>query len=274
MTISVPDTLTTDNSEKYIMSIRLRPDGLSFSAHNPSEAQSFFYREKTFDRNMPYAVALKEIFFVNECLTWTYKRTSILCVSTQYTLVPASIFNDRKRAQFISFNFSSPEKRSMVNEAGEGDDKIVFGLNEDVYEFCARSTTNPRFVHHITAPLTELAKQSCEESDKRMYVIVHQKMLDIIRFDATRLVFVNSFEFNDTNDMLYYILYTWKQTGMNQLHDVMLLSGDTALCTKINDALQIYIRYIGRMKIPDRAYLLGGEILRTPVDLMLFMSCE
>lgn len=30
MTISIPDTLTTDNSEKYIVSIRLRSGGLSF----------------------------------------------------------------------------------------------------------------------------------------------------------------------------------------------------------------------------------------------------
>ena len=36
MTISIPDTLTTDNSEKYIVSIRLRSGGLSFSGYDPS----------------------------------------------------------------------------------------------------------------------------------------------------------------------------------------------------------------------------------------------
>ena len=34
MTISIPDTLTTDNSEKYIVSIRLRSGGLSFSGYD------------------------------------------------------------------------------------------------------------------------------------------------------------------------------------------------------------------------------------------------
>ena len=33
MTISIPDTLTTDNSEKYIVSIRLRSGGLSLSGN-------------------------------------------------------------------------------------------------------------------------------------------------------------------------------------------------------------------------------------------------
>lgn len=42
MTISIPDTLTTDNSEKYIVSIRLRSGGLSFSGYDPSAGGSFF----------------------------------------------------------------------------------------------------------------------------------------------------------------------------------------------------------------------------------------
>ena len=33
MTISIPDTLTTDNSEKYIVSIRLRSGGQIGRAH-------------------------------------------------------------------------------------------------------------------------------------------------------------------------------------------------------------------------------------------------
>ena len=49
MTISIPDTLTTDNSEKYIVSIRLRSGGLSFSGYDPSAGGSFFYRETEFD---------------------------------------------------------------------------------------------------------------------------------------------------------------------------------------------------------------------------------
>ena len=52
MTISIPDTLTTDNSEKYIVSIRLRSGGLSFSGYDPSAGGSFFYRETEFDLSL------------------------------------------------------------------------------------------------------------------------------------------------------------------------------------------------------------------------------
>ena len=115
MTVGVPDTLTSDFSEKYTMSIRLWSGGLLFSAYNPSEGQSFFFREVNFDPAVPYLTSLKELFFTNECLTWTYKRTCVLCVSPQYTLAPCAWIQDKQRPQFLAFNFSSPEKRCLSN---------------------------------------------------------------------------------------------------------------------------------------------------------------
>jgi hypothetical protein len=273
MTISVPDTLTADSAEKYIMSIRLRPGGLSFSAYNPSEGQSFFYREIMFDRKIPYATSLKEIFFMNECLTWTYKRTNVLCLSPQYTLAPEMI-QDKYRSRFLSFNFSSPEKRCLADHLKAERAKLFFGISEDVYEFCARSLTNPLFTHHVTSQLIMLKNQAGDGYPGRMFVLVHHRMADIICFEGTRLLFVNSFSFEQLSDLLYYILCVWKQTGMNQLNDALLLSGEVNLCERLTHSLQTYVHHTGRMEIPTGAYLLGGEIRQAPMDLILLLVCE
>ncbi|MDR1918135.1 MAG: DUF3822 family protein [Tannerellaceae bacterium] len=274
MAISFPDTLTTEHSEKYIMSIRLWSGGLSFSAYNPAEGQSFFYREVKFDRTIPYVTSLKELFFENECLTWTYKRTYVLCVSSQYTLVPGQWIRDKQRSPFLSFNFSSPEKRCMSNLVEEGQAELIFGLDEEIYEFCARSLTRPIFTHHITSQLITLKQQSRNETVNHMHVVLHHRMVDITCFSGDKLLFVNSFDFEQLNDLLYYILCVWKQTGMNQLTDVLFLAGETGLCNRVNQSLQTYIRHIGRTEIPAKAYLLGGEILQAPIDLILSSVCE
>ena len=62
MTISIPDTLTTDNSEKYIVSIRLRSGGLSFPGMIPRLEEVSFYRETEFDRAVSFISSLKEFF--------------------------------------------------------------------------------------------------------------------------------------------------------------------------------------------------------------------
>ena len=55
MTISIPDTLTTDNSEKYIVSIRLRSGGLSFSGMIPRlEEVSFIGKRNSIGRSLSF----------------------------------------------------------------------------------------------------------------------------------------------------------------------------------------------------------------------------
>ena len=109
MAINLSDKLTADHSENYIMSIRLRSGGLSFSAYSPSVSESFFYRDVEFDRTRPYVSSLKECFFENDFLTWFYKQVNVVCVTSQYTLVPASVFQEKQKAGLLVFTFSSPE---------------------------------------------------------------------------------------------------------------------------------------------------------------------
>ena len=113
MAINLSDKLTADHSENYIMSIRLRSGGLSFSAYSPSVSESFFYRDVEFDRTRPYISSLKECFFENDFLTWFYKQVNVVCVTSQYTLVPAAVFQEKQKAELLAFTFSSPEGRCL-----------------------------------------------------------------------------------------------------------------------------------------------------------------
>ena len=94
MAIMLFDKLTADCSEKYTMSIRLRPGGLSFSAYNRSVHDAFFYKELELDRSKPYARALEDCFFECPFLTWAYKRIQVVCETSQYTIVPKEIFEE------------------------------------------------------------------------------------------------------------------------------------------------------------------------------------
>ena len=130
MAINLSDKLTADHSENYIMSIRLRSGGLSFSAYSPSVSESFFYRDVEFDRTRPYVSSLKECFFENDFLTWFYKQVNVVCVTSQYTLVPAAVFQEKQKAELLAFTFSSPEGRCLSNELKDEPAELVFGVED------------------------------------------------------------------------------------------------------------------------------------------------
>lgn len=256
------------------MSIRLWPGGFSFSAYNPEEAQSFFVREVEFDRTAPYISSLKELFFGNDCLIWTYKRTRILCVTPQYTLLPSEYSDNRQKAGLLAYNFHAPGERCLSNSLEEENAELLFAMNEEIYEFCSRTLTNPIYIHHITSQIITLKKQSRGEKRKHLYVVLHRHLVDIICFEGERLLFVNSFSCEQHNDLLYYILYAWKQIGMDQLSDYCSIYGELPDTNRVIHSLHTYIKHIDRIELPAKAYYLGGEILQSPIDLILMSVCE
>jgi hypothetical protein len=255
------------------MSIRLRPGGLSFSAYNPYETKSYIFRDVNFDRNIPYSTSLKEIFFENECLVWPYKRTYVLSVTPHYTLIPAGLFSEKQKNEWLAFNFTSQEKRTLSDSMEKEEVKIVYDMEEEVYEFCSRSLTNPVFVNYLTPQLLVFQKQSLVEKSGHMFVVVRENSVDISCFSEGNLHFVNSFTFDRPDDIIYYTLYIWRQMAMDQLHDQLSLAGDNSLCGKLTQSLQVYLQHVKPIEIPSEAYLMGGEILQAPMDLILLPVC-
>lgn len=274
MSVSMPDTLTADSSGKYIMSIRLRSDGLSFSGYSPSESESFFYRNVEFDRTKPYISSLKEFFFEHEFLTYSYRRTNLVCVTPQYTVVPEEIFTDKQKAELLSFAFSAPETKCLHNLLGREAVEVIFGMDGEVYEFCSRSLTNPAFIHHISPQLVLWRQQGRTLIPRQLYVVLHRRMMDVVCFAQGKLLFANSFGYDKPDDILYYILYVWKQVGLDQEKDQLHIYGGVSLRNNITVTLRNYIQSVNPAEIPSEAYLLGAGVVQAPLDLIALSVCE
>ncbi len=274
MTIRIPDTLHIENSEKYKVSIRLRSGGLSFSGFIPSLPGSFFYCNVNFNRNTPYIESLKELFYSHDFFAWMYKEVNILFESSQYTLVPQAIFNESKKEDFLRFNFMQAESCCLTNMLKEEQAVVVYGVENEVYEFCARSFINPRFIHHIVPQICFWKQQNSIGLLHRMFVVLHSRLIDIVLFDRDKLVFVNSFAVERLEDIIYIILYVWRQTGLDQQKDQLHIFGERTMRNQLTELLSLYLQYISPVEIPSEAYLLGSEMAHTPIDIIALAVCE
>ena len=182
-------------------------------------------------------------------------------------------FQEKQKAGLLAFTFHLP-KRCLSNELKDEPAELVFGVDEDVYEFCSRSLVNPRFVHHVGPLLSLWKKQSRARLPRQLYVVLHRRRMDVACYAQGNLLFVNSFEYEHTDDILYYILYVWKQVGMDQQKDQLRLFGDVPLRNDITNTLRNYLQYIDPLEIPSEAYLMGSEVLQAPLDLIALSLCE
>ena len=276
MIISIPDTLTADSSERYTMSIRLWSGGLSFSGYISSTDGSFFYREVPFDRGVPYVSALKEHFFANECLSWRYKQLNIVCSSPHYLVVPSALLpaDGETQQAWMRKAFVQPESVCLAEPLLDKRATLLYGCEEAVQAFCLRSFQRPRFTHYLVPLLAYWRMQSREALYRCMQVWVAGDRMDVACFERERLLLVNTFVVRQSEEMLYYLLYVWRQMGFNVQVDVLCLQAAPALRMTLLEQARRYIRNVQGATFPSELYLLGEEVVKAPLDLIALLVCE
>ncbi|MDR1674855.1 MAG: DUF3822 family protein [Tannerella sp.] len=272
MTLRVPDTLTVDSAEKYAVSIRLWPGGLSFAGHIPSEKGSFFYAETAFDPVTPYPQALKDAFFEHVFFSYPYRHVYIVCVNRLYALTPAPVFAEEHEETLMSFVFSASGHKILHEPLPALEAEMVYGLPEEVYAFCCRSLIRPQFTHALTPALLRWREQNLSCFRKQLFVSVHENITDAACYDKGALTFLNSFDTGNAADLLYYILYIWKYTGMDQIEDRLLLFAPASLYGELKETLQKYVNHIVPVESPRTTA--GTATTRVPPDMVFLFECE
>jgi hypothetical protein len=243
MTIRVPDTLTADNSEKYEVSIRLWPGGLSFSGYIPKEKDSFFSEKVLFDSDEPMSLSLKNTFFDNQCFMYLYKSFYVICASEKYTLAPENVFSEKDKSLLFSLCHQHDETgKILVQQLSNLQSFLLFNIDNEAYEFLVRSLVNPIFIHSLSPLLLSWQKNSLTSYPKQIHTFIHNNLMDIACFEHGEMLLVNSFNCENENDIVYYIMYACKQLEINQLEDSICFHGDEAKCLFALTVVKNYIR--------------------------------
>ncbi len=266
MIIRVPNTLTADNSEKYEVSIRLLPDGLSFSGYIPLERDSFFTETILFDNDLSMVQSLKNIFFNNPCLSYIYKSFYVICVSGKYTLVPDGVFSEKEKDLLFSFCHQKDESlKILVQPLKVLNSSLLFDIDSESYEFLSRSLANLRFIHSLSSVLILWQKKSLACYPKQMYAVIHDNAMDVLCLERGELLFLNSFDYETDNDIIYYVMYICRQLGFNQLEDCLSFCGDKARSQSAISVIGKYVRQLDYLQPKMKDY-------QVAVDQDLYMD--
>lgn len=271
MNFRVSDTLTAHNSEKYRMSIRLSPGGLSFVGYIPSQPESFLYRSIELDRSKSYAHTLQELSSEHPFFSYSYKELSVVSTGDPYTLVPEAVFAEDRTQQLMAFTFSSPGKKALFQSLKELEAVLLFGIDPEIHTLFLQLQPQATFVHGIAPFLLHWKKQSRVAYPKQLYAVLQEDRMDTACFDKGALRFVNGFRIDDRADILYYLLYVWKQLDLNPIDDQLFLSAAPEVFSDIRDTLRNYLMQVEPMNLPAAAVPTDAQI---PADIIALMGCE
>lgn len=264
----IPETIDLGQSEKYDLSIRIRPDGFMFSISEPDAGSNYCLRETTFSEETLLKNVQKIIFDLN-FLTQQFHSTKVVLVSPDYDIIPIEFYQNKADKKNAIFNFVHyPEASHILSYENVRQRNVtLFSVDSELYEFLFRSLYNPVFIHH-TNSLIDLFENKGKSIHltSRMFVNFHDDILDIICFSKTKMIYCMSYQEESAYNQLYYILKLWESCGFDQLNDWIHVVGEPE--KKVMEGIQAYIKNIETSNFPTEAFLWNKDAQKTPLDLL------
>ena len=264
----LPPTIDLAQSEKYILTMRIRPGGFMFSLTEPEAGKNYCLRATSFDQGTESLLGnIKKIIFDLNFLTLQYARTNVVFVSPDYTIVPSDLYEVKQKAALYNFTTLSDEAFVLTDESARYGLQTLYEVNEEVYEFLARSLFSPRFFHHTT-PLIHLfeGKSRTTSLHAKMYVNIHDNVFDLLCFSGNKFLQGQTYEDLTVTEKSYYILKMWEALGLDQLTDQLLIAGNIE--EEVITVLREYIKNIERLAAPSEIYLWHKDAQKAPFDLI------
>lgn len=250
-------------SEHHTLSIRLSPDGFSFSIYNPLHDTSLTVIDKEIDSTLSLTANLKKAFQESDFLGYPYKQVHVIVVTKRIVTMPLELFEDEQTEIIFYHNHTQKENETVhYNILKKSSVVVLFGMDKSAFNFIREQYPAAHFYAQASALIDSFSVKSKQGNSRKMYLYCKPQEVAIYCFEKGHLVFANSFDCKYLEDRIYHLLYVWKLLNFDQEHDELYLAG------RLNDKEQ-FTEGVGK-------YILNLFVMdpMTNIDMQAILLCE
>ena len=271
---SLKDQLSQEAERTYILSIRLTPNGFSFSIQNFLVDNSFYYENISFPSGSSYLNSLEEAIFKNELLLLPFKKTNIIIANDRFTLIPGNLYSENAKTRLYDFNMGDRKEHLLTDKLPHTDIVNIYGLQDDIHSFLMRTFATPSFYHHLSILSEYFSLRSKMGNSAKMICQIRDGIIDVCCFNKGQLQLLNTFPYKHVNDAAYFILNAWNNLGMDPYTDTLQLTGDISETQPLTAMLSSYLAEVVPVVFPAQLFSLGQETVLAHFDLIALQMCE
>lgn len=256
----------TQTADSRRLTIRISRHSLSFSAVDEQLEGSVDYRPYALNSGMSVAANLREAFKGDE---WTGSwQRALIAVDAPALMVPADTFRSSTCETLYNHAFEGRGADIVMHTVLPSLGAVaLFGVNKDIRLVITDNFRDVKFTHVCVPVWNYLYHRSFTGPRQKLYGYFHDQKLEIFSFRHNRFNFCNTYEASNSYDMVYYLLYVWKQTGLDQRRDELHLVGDLPERDRTINLLRRYLQ---------NAYVINpsADFNRSPVTKIIGMPYD
>ncbi|MDR1811181.1 MAG: DUF3822 family protein [Prevotella sp.] len=269
------DNIDWDTPEKYVLSIRIKPDGCAFLVHDPNNAKVFCFHEVGFSHDTSLLNNVRRIILDEDdysFLTGPFGKTNVVIASADYELMPDTINDKLQLKKFYRLTHDRNNGQALIGGNRLPGYNFVFGMDDELYSLLKRSIYNPIFYHHNGLQIGYFRKKAANLHANSMYVHFHENFVDLNCFDAeNNILFAHSYYNEHYLNVVFHILSAWEKLGFNQLEHHLAVSGYYP-APRMEPALKDYIRLIKSDGLFEQLVDFGEKAQNIPLDLLILSA--
>lgn len=238
-------TFQKDASETYSLSIQANQNGLIYCVFNNKAGHYLLFRGHNF-KNVHLVedliTQIGEVLEKDDILSLYFQKVVFLGYTQQSTLIPASFFSRDKMTEYLAFN-----------HAGEVDHEIfssfvapleiynVYAFQRDLVSMISLHFKEVTFLNQTTPFLMHIAASQKAYSKPAVFAGLNNGFFDLAAMDDGKLQLYNTFQYVSESDLLYYVLYAYKQLGYEPQKVPLFISGEQSSRMSYFEILKQYI---------------------------------
>lgn len=243
------EALQKADSENYKLSIQLSLDGFFFCLFNEAQNKFLSIESVTF-RNVKNAenfCTLFENYFQNHSwLNLSYKRVNVLFESSNSTLIPTPLYDEKEKENYTKLNFSLTDDLEIrTDKLANVDAYKIYTVPIEIIDLLNKLFPGCFLYSHAGILIESLLVLNKNQPlHKRCYVNVRNSYLDIIISEGRKLLYYNSFNYKTKEDFIYYLIFVLDQLKLNPEEIELVLSGYIDKNSKLFELVYKYVRNV------------------------------
>ena len=261
------------NYELNTRRITIRIDGreMAFSAIEPQAEQGVVYQPYTLKNSMSVAANLRQAFQEADLLSFGFTRAQVM-MGSPVMLVPLEEFDREHVAELYRYTLGDTKGLTVVSNIIPTLNAVaVYSIQKDLRTVIEDHFSDVKYTHLCIPVWNNLHRRSFTGQRRKLYGYFHEKHVEVFAFQQNRFRFHNSFPVAKMQDAVYFLLYVWKEQGMDQLKDELHLAG---AIPERDDLLQTLRQYVQNAFVvnPTAEFNRAGvtQVKGMPYDLMAY----
>ena len=241
------DLLSTHSSLQ--MSVRIKPDGISFLMVSLSDRKVLYYRNYAVE-NSPLKIKLLENILLTEqsnllfaeAIKWSFYADT-------FTIVPQSLYDPSHNQHYIEYTCDT--KDNALTAAVYSDVSkayYIFNIDIEINQFITRFSPSRFRLSNVS--ISDRILRTMEITGQSVYVDILKDGFFLLIGNKGKLLLYNYFKTDTPEDVIYHLLFCMEQFGLNPEKITVNVSGYISENDDNHKVLKKFIKNLNFANLP------------------------